>query len=85
MSNTTWTEIEKGAEVKVDGVPGAFVFISIASNGDITVFGGSKDPAGVRMFRTFRSERVRLYRPRVEHRRFQPSPAIPPTNRKGRR
>ena len=83
--NIEWAEIEKGAEVKVDGVPGAFVFISVATNGDVTVFGGSKDPAGVRMFRTFRPERVRLYRPRVEHRRFQPSPAIMPTNRKGRR
>lgn len=83
--NTNWTEIERGAEVKIDGVPGAFVYISTADNGDVTVFGGSKDPNGIRMFRTFRPERVRLYRPRVEHRRFQPSPAIAPTNRRGRR
>jgi hypothetical protein len=83
--NTNWVEIDKGAEVKIDREPGAFVFISQADNGDITVFGGSKDPGGIRMFRTFRSDRVRLYRPRVEHRRYQPSPAIMPTNRKGRR
>jgi hypothetical protein len=85
MSATGWSEIEKGTEVKIDGVSGAFVFISVADNGEVTVFGGSRDPGGIRMFRTFRPERVHLYRPRVAHRRFQPSPAVTPQNRRGRR
>lgn len=82
---TEWAEIEKGTEVKITGEPGAFVFISQATNGDVTVFGGSKDPNGIRMFRTFRPERVRVYKPRVDHRRFQPSPAISAPARRGRR
>ena len=85
MTNTDWTTIERGTEVRVERVTGSFIFHSVNPNGDVTVFGGSKDPGGIRMFRTFTADRVRVYRPRVDYRKFQPSPAVPPTTRKGRR
>lgn len=80
-----WAEIEKGQEVRIDGESGAFVFLDLSPTGDVWVYGGSKDPNGIRACRAFRPERVRIYRPRAEHRRFIPGPAIGPTARRGAR
>ena len=82
---TDWHEIEPGTEVRVDGIRGAFVFRSVAPCGSITVWGGSKNPNGNRMFRSFDPERVHVYRPRKEHMKMLPGPSVTPPKRRGRR
>ena len=84
--NTTidWTEIEKGTEVRVEGVRGVFAFCYVRNN-EVTVYGGDRNPNGIRMFRTFTPERVRVYRPRSETRKMQPSVLPTPTTRGRRR
>lgn len=81
---TDWTTIEKGTEVKVSGDNGRYIF-QYHRNGEVTVFGGSANPNGVRMFRTFDADRVRVIHRRSELRKFQPSLTIPPRQRRGRR
>lgn len=85
ITTNDWTEIEKGQEVRISGESGAYVFHSLAPNGDIWVFGGTKNPTGTRSFRAFAAGRVRIYRPRSDSRRFIPGPAIGPTARRGAR
>lgn len=79
-----WNNVEAGTEVKVDGESGQYVFHSYR-NGDVTVWGGSRNPNGIRMFRAFTADRCRIIRRRSETTKFQASPAIPPRPRTGRR
>jgi hypothetical protein len=79
--HTNWTDIEPGTEVRVSGVTGVFIFKS-ERNGEVTVWGGSKDPGGIRMFRTFLADRVRVYRPRVDSRRMMATDGLAAPARK---
>lgn len=84
MTTTDWTTITKGTEVRVTGVRGVFVFHAYRNN-EVTVYGGDRNPNGVRMFRTFFADRCRVYHPRKTERAFQPGPSIPPPQRTRRR
>jgi hypothetical protein len=88
-NSTNWEAIEKGSEVRIVGVPGAFQFMSTNIERDgqrvVTVWGGDRKPTGIRMFRTFYADRVRPYSPRVDHKKMVASALIAPTNRKGKR
>lgn len=79
-----WSAVEKGTEISVDGTKGVWAFQKI-QNGEITVWGGSRDPNGVRSFRTFTADRCRIVTRRKASTRMQRSPLIPPPARKGRR
>ena len=81
---TDWMTVPPGTEVRVSGDTGVYV-LQYVRNGEVTVWGGSKDPNGVRRFRTFVPERCRIYRPRKAATRMQHGPSVPPPSRRGRR
>ena len=83
-TDINWQQIDKGTEVKVSDVAGAFIFM-YERNGEITVYGGSRNPNGHRMFRTFTAERVRPIHRRSNMTKFQAGPSVGPRARSGRR
>jgi hypothetical protein len=84
MTEIDWHEVAKGTEIIVEGVKGRFAFQYIRNN-EITVFGGSPNPNGIRMLRTFDASRCRVARRRKNTTMMQPSPACPPPKRRRRR
>lgn len=81
MTGVDWSSVEKGTEVRVTGVRGVFAFCYFR-NDEVTVYGGDRNPNGIRMFRTFVPDRCRIYRPRVDSRSMQPSVLPTPTTRR---
>ena len=62
-----WNDLTRGDDVVVSGLRGQFNFMGYCTNlrsGEswVAVFGGSKDPLGVRGFRYLDPERVRKRR-----------------------
>lgn len=76
-----WNTVEKGTEVRISGVRGSFIF-QYFRNGEVTVYGGDRNPNGHRMFRTFVPERCRIFTPRNPLRAYQPGPSVPPLHRR---
>ena len=89
QNTQNWDEVEKGTEIRIDGVSGVFRFVSsrIEKDGQqvVTVWGGDRKPTGVRMMRSFYASRCRVYRPRVDHRKMVDNARVFPTQRKGKR
>lgn len=84
-----WDDIEKGTEIRIDGVSGVFRFVSSRIERDgqrvVTVWGGDRKPTGIRMMRSFYADRCRVYRPRVDHRKMVDNAKVFSTQRKGKR
>lgn len=76
-----WGTIDKGTEVRITGVRGVFIFHAYR-NGEVTVYGGDRNPNGHRMFRTFVPDRCRIFTPRNPLRAYQPGPSVPPPQRR---
>lgn len=84
MTDTDWHLVSKDTEVRVEGVKGRFAFQYVRGD-EVTVFGGSPNPNGVRMLRTFHADRCRVIHRRKNSMKMQASPAFPPPKRRRRR